>query len=166
MSVPSEPRSTMAATSRDFVAASIPSATPWIIASVSVFFLCGRFSVMIAMSSRSSYSTTSMGSSLMRWSALCRRESRSSTPLHSVQETLHELQVLGNPCVSDDFRQTPFLHRILISGSRRRRSLCRVPPSGSRPPKPTPTVIAAYFGYVIDYLGQPRLAARSHRVLH
>ena len=41
------------------VAASIPSATPWMTASVSVFFFCGRLRVMIAMSSRSSYRTAS-----------------------------------------------------------------------------------------------------------
>ena len=41
------------------------------------------------------------------------------------------------------------MRRTLISGAHRRRSLCRVPPIGVRPPKPTPIVIAAYFGYVI-----------------
>ena len=59
MNVSPAPLSTTAATSVDFVAASMPSATPWITASVRVFFFSGRFSVMTAMSSRSSYSTGS-----------------------------------------------------------------------------------------------------------
>jgi uncharacterized membrane protein len=42
------------------VAASMPSAMPWMTASVSVFYFSGRLSVMIAMSSRSSYSTGSV----------------------------------------------------------------------------------------------------------
>lgn len=47
----------------------------------------------------------------------------------------HELQVVGKAAHTADERS--------------RHSLCSVPPIGVRPPKPTPIVIAAYFGYVI-----------------
>ena len=47
----------------------------------------------------------------------------------------HELQVVGKAARTADERS--------------RHSLCSVPPIGVRPPKPTPIVIAAYFGYVI-----------------
>jgi hypothetical protein len=73
----------------------------------------------------------------------------------------HELQVVGGPCASENLGQRRFLRRILITSARaagsatltaderRRRSVCRVPLIGVRPPKPTPIVLAAYFGYVI-----------------
>jgi hypothetical protein len=48
------PRSTTARTSRDAVAASMPSAIPWITDSVSVLSFFGRQSVRIAIVSRSS----------------------------------------------------------------------------------------------------------------